>query len=754
MSDLKTTFRGRLTPASGVIVAVLFCGLAISHRQILFTSSPLVHGGGADPVLVNYILEHQYRWITRTPGHSSLWNPPYFTPHRNVAAYTELFLGIQPFYAVERVVGMSPATAHRFLPLMLSSANFVAMLLLLRAMFGLSLLPSLAGSYLFAFAAPRMNQLDHLQLFPAFYVVLSVAGLIRLIRLPVPGDSKEIGLANAWPGIAMLFGGLVLQFWTSFYFFWFLSFSYCLFGLVVLCHKAWWDRLMRWLRLYGIRAGAGLVVAGLMIYPALRHYLLAAKETGTYPFREIVYYAPHIGAWIYAGAESAIYGWMSEIPRVAHFPAMGEKRLGVGLVTLGLVIAGFWIGRRRSLVGPAALLCGFVVASLISWPLGWPLWGVVFDMVPGAPAIRAISRWGVFLLLFYALALALSLQAIWSIRRGVRFWRGLAIGLAVFCGVEQITRTNTMPLQQAHEEAAAFAAKFDPASKHFLFTVTTAEEFNPGEVLYWQSKAMLMQLYSGRPTLNGYSGRFPPNYWLGDIHIQNCWDYGRVYKAMRVWATMHPNQLGSVSWIRYSPPGTKTPYTGVSVVNPAGLQDSRDRVIQVYLDVAGRMPREGEVEPWVEREHLGELVAKLIASEEFQQNQWLVEAAYRAVLGRQADYGGWSFYTEEQLQGVHSQEELIRVLLDSEERKNLKSKPGVDSSDPAEIIQRIHSKDFQLEYGKRILSAILFKTLLRRGQEPEAMEAILESFNHGESVAAVADAILSSEEYEKAMTAH
>jgi hypothetical protein len=159
---------------------VCLSGLMMAHHPMILSGLRRVQTDPIDTRLINYLLEHSYRWAIREPLHRSFWDPPFFYPTRNVAAYSDLLLSVAPLYWMTRGVGLPPDTAFQLWELILSALNFFAGYWLLRSGFSLGRAVCAAGAYVFAFAAHRVNELDHAQLLPHFFTVAVVLALLRV----------------------------------------------------------------------------------------------------------------------------------------------------------------------------------------------------------------------------------------------------------------------------------------------------------------------------------------------------------------------------------------------------------------------------------------------------------------------------------------------------------------------------------------------------------------------------------------------
>src|SRR5260370_254542 len=96
-------------------VAAWLAGLLVAFYPVLFTGFARTPGDLGDARLVNFLLEHDWRWLTGRAGHRDLWSPPVFYPAAHTAAYSDLLLSALPFYAPWRLLGLPPDTPFQLL---------------------------------------------------------------------------------------------------------------------------------------------------------------------------------------------------------------------------------------------------------------------------------------------------------------------------------------------------------------------------------------------------------------------------------------------------------------------------------------------------------------------------------------------------------------------------------------------------------------------------------------------------------------
>jgi hypothetical protein len=155
------------------------------------------------------------------------------------------------------------------------------------------------------------------------------------------------------------------------------------------------------------------------------------------------------------------------------------------------------------------------------------LYRILWQAVPGASALRAGGRVQVvtngFVVAVVAIALARLLLAI---APGAR----LAIwGVVLLCVAEQVNLRRNHHLSRAQELAQLAAVPVPPAACKSFYIV--APDRVPPFV--HQTNAMLIAQVANLPTLNGYSGWFPPGWPLWDLgepsYRRNAW----------LWAARH-----------------------------------------------------------------------------------------------------------------------------------------------------------------------------------------------------------------------
>jgi hypothetical protein len=215
-------------------LALMAVAVIATHLYFFRAGFRLTPGDPSDAALVSYLLERDYRWATGAERHG-FWNPPSYYPHLDTATYTDLLVGVVPFYMPFRLLGAGPQTAFQLWVLLVGCLNYIGLYVLSRKLLHYGEAASNAAAFLFACGSARLIQEWHPQLAPEFYAVMSLAGLVLLFRTARP---RPIA------GSVLLFSGIVLQAYTAIYWAFFTWFCLALAAGFAVLRKEWRSRLI------------------------------------------------------------------------------------------------------------------------------------------------------------------------------------------------------------------------------------------------------------------------------------------------------------------------------------------------------------------------------------------------------------------------------------------------------------------------------------------------------------------------------
>lgn len=502
-----------------------------------------VQGNLGVPRMLHYMMEHEYRWLCGDPLHRSFWDPPIFFPARNTAAYSETLLGAAPFYWFWRVLGVPGDMAYPLWILTMSTLNFFAAFLFLRQSMDRSDLAAGFGAFLFAFASMRLGYIGLTQLLPGFYLVLSIHALVGFFR-------EEDSRRNV-RSLALLAVSLLGQAYTCFYIAWFLGV-----GLVL---ALLWSLALPDLRagaLGSVRArwkglAAALAVVAVGLVPFVVHSLQAAREVGYREYDEVETFLPRLQSWLYFGPDHWLYGGLSGARIFNSIPTrISEHAIGFGLVSWGMAALGLW-NLRKSALGRILLAVGAsLFLATVIFPGGATVWALVYLVVPGAKAIRAVARVSLLLLVPASAGAAAWVDA-------GRWKRPLLVAAVLFSMIEQGRTSPTFDRRESRDRAAALAGRVDPQAAAFWVSTTrlpAARTFVDGLPLRVHVDAMIASLEARVPTVNGYSGWNPPGWPLENLSIApGLPGEGEVERLLAEWCLKSGLDRKRVQWVREDP---------------------------------------------------------------------------------------------------------------------------------------------------------------------------------------------------------
>lgn len=482
---------------------LLLCllGLVVMFYPTLLSGFSRVQSDPGDPRLVHYFLEHSFQLVFNKNYIATPWSPAFFYPFPNALAFSENMWGTAPLYWLLKAFA-SPDIAFQLWLVMVAALNFFCFAFALhrqqvrRELVGL-------GAFLYAFGMPRLAQLGHPQLLPQFFTPLALLFLWEFTRQP-----------TRWRlALSLLF--IYLQVLSGIYLGWFLLLS-----LLIAIPLFWFlDRLNRegeavrvlafcrthWVSVLLMVAGWGFSLA-LTLMP----YLQIKTLVGERSYAEVSQFLPRSTSWFLPTPHS-LWGSVWYDSAVARLPAYWEHSLFIGFTAIGLLGLSLYIAMSQKIPPQRLLLvklCLGVSAVLFSislrLPNGFSLWQPVYSLVPGATAIRVVSRIWTVLDCYLLTAICLSTDTFFNSipnRRAVP----LLSTLLCLCIVEQTTfklpAYEKLPYLKQEAEVSRLMRGCEVAYLKIL----------PNHVED-QVTAMWAGLKTKVPVVNGYSGSMPPNY--------------------------------------------------------------------------------------------------------------------------------------------------------------------------------------------------------------------------------------------------
>ena len=483
-------------------------GIAITFRPALWSAFRLLQIGPGDPRLINYLLEHSWRFVLRQRGHTSLWDPPFYYPVEGVGAYTDTMLGAVAPFGLLRALGLEPGPAFQLWIMTALSLAFLATYLLLARGLGLGRWAAAAGAFLTGFGSSRGASFNNPQLFTLFWGLFALYALARALE-----EANDAGSRRAPSWIAAAAALLALQAWSAFYPAFFFALVLMVAILVAMVLPACRERLLRLVTRHPVALALSAIGLAAALVPLARAHLAAADVTGWHSWQFVAARLPPMSTWFYPGRTNLLYQKIGVSQLMMQRDAPGRFSHGLGFFTTAVSVAGLIAARRRPIAALVLASTAAVIVLATVWPGGGSLWRLVWEVVPGARAIRFPARIGMLLTVTGSIGLALFLD-----RARQPKYRAAAIAVAALCLIEQPHRARGHHQGRYRAGVDRIAAELDPHCEAFYLARGLASSGPAGrggdsrDPKLTQVAAMWVSLASGVPTVNGTAAAAPPGW--------------------------------------------------------------------------------------------------------------------------------------------------------------------------------------------------------------------------------------------------
>lgn len=492
------------------ITILLTVGLFIFFKPIITSGFKYSQSDSGDTILNNFFLEHSFKSIFNPQYLGNGWSSLFFYPQQKAMAYGDILWGSAPIYWLARAF-FTPGTAFQLWMIIVSILNFLSFYLLAR---NLKINTWFAGfgSFLFAFCIPRSIQIGHQQLLPQFYSVLALLFFIKFI------DQKKFKYF-------ILFAVFIyLQLLAGIYLGWF----FVLAILILILTTCFYYRDKTIFKLFfNFKTLAVWVVLAILLIATFFPYYQAQQEVGRRPYTVIQTMLPRVNSYLSIISDSLLYKFYPDKIKTANekLPMRGEHYLFLGLsiyLILVISIVAFIFIRKKSnskYPWPPIFIISLTVfffitlISLVIPSTSYSLWINVYNFVPGAGAIRAITRIWTISYLFLFLAVALLVSTVYQATKS-KILKISLLTLALLSCLEQINLKpyyfDKLKEQKIQEQIDTTIYNLTANNKVDAFYIRWSE--GEREFYDYQIKAMWTSLNLNIPTINGYSGKEPLGY--------------------------------------------------------------------------------------------------------------------------------------------------------------------------------------------------------------------------------------------------
>ncbi|HKG58269.1 MAG TPA: hypothetical protein VKB05_00710 [Pyrinomonadaceae bacterium] len=555
-------------------------GTILYHSSQFFSGFDKFFGDRGDARGFVYFCEHWYQSIL---GKASLLNPGIFYPTKRTLAYSDLLFGFAAPYSFFRALGLGLFTSTELTIILLTFLAYCVAFVLLYRTLGFGLIPSCAGAMFFAFNSPKFNQLTHLQLQYVLLLPLIFALVITFAKRVETIDQRRAAWLLSLAAVC-----LNLQLATTFYYAWYFALWAILFLLLALAFRASRSFIIDTVRKYwrAFAIGAGVFLIGFV--PILLMYLPTIRVGTWYQFDFVMEMIPGWRSLLSMGDGNFVWGWFYK--RIVGDPrpsTWGELMVGIGLVPslawIALTVGSIWLirkGRDTGLVflGVMILATGIFIVLGVKVD-GHSLWQFIYRYFPGAGAIRAVSRYMIFLTLPMSIAFAYGLQKALQFAAGRRTLTVAVLAVAAFGVFEQfgVPQVNGTGFSTTIEEAylKTMASRLPADCKAFYVAPGPNPRHSTAE---YQYDGMMISSVSHVKTLNASSSQFPRDW---NFYFFKNPDYE---SKVREWIDSQ-KITGKVCRLEVNPE-----VDAFDPGRPSPVDDPEFFVRQLYRDFAGQEP--------------------------------------------------------------------------------------------------------------------------------------------------------------------
>jgi hypothetical protein len=526
-------------------------GLWQFHNTEFNSHFDLVPGGRGDPRMITAALEYVHQALN---GLGQIASPAFYYPASHTLGYADTFFTYQVLYHLFRQGNWDIFSSFQMCVLISDLLNYVFCFLLLNRGFRFGVTASAIGAFFFDYNCPKFNQIGHAQLQCLFWLPLLVWCGVVFLR-----DQKNLTQFKAFLLLSAAAIGLNLQLLTAFYPSWFFLFWTFLFSILLIVNSETRSYFFKLFWKFKLSIRGALLVFLVGFVPFLWLYLPVILKLGGKGYEEVKMMIPGISSFLWMGPRHGWWGWIwNNCQTIRELPVEGEERMGLGLAVEGAWIALSlaalsWIFRGKNPKSfwfqwlipndKQKIFFNFFIGAILSTDLfillglkfgDFSLWHLVYWLVPGANAIRAVSRYILFLAFPLGVVLSYACERLFKkigeIKDGFNRWGSilLAASWIVVAVWEQVNLPPYPAFSKSMElQRLEYLSEKLPVSCRLFYVMANPQlplvpDYSATDL---QIDAMLLSAVRGIPTLNGYSGHSPENWGLYKVRSPRYGQY-------------------------------------------------------------------------------------------------------------------------------------------------------------------------------------------------------------------------------------
>lgn len=540
----------RLLPLLWSFLAILLilAGTYIFFDNVLFNDNLI--SNRVDGRLNTFFAEH---WFQVFRGREDWMQLPCFYPTQNVLSYSDIMLGFSLPYSLFRLIGINMYVSFKYAVITIHFIGSITLWYFMQKCLKCSQCVSLIAVVCFSFSNGYYAVMANPQMIAESLIPVILICLFYYVKHF--HDKKRFLFAFIGLGI------FILLFYTAFY----VAYFTCVFLLLFLiCFclvavaRTRRETIFLTIKKYAARWREYLLYLALCILsmvPFLCLYLPSFHTLGGRSWEDVLIYAPTL----YNLVGEHVDNFLGFDPTVYHLK-MGFSPIYLGLHAIFIIWYVFSLFKNhkekeappRPLLYTSLILCCMISLFLmIAWEDGFSLWYFFFKFVPGASAIRGISRWLSFLVL--PLAICFSLLSDECLKK---YKIGRTVLLPVLLIIVFICNHSSVGVctdwNSSEELAFIESVPAPPIDCEVIYlTDKTRSLITAQNTWELQMDAWAIAQAYDLKTVNGYSGQLPEHWDLLVEHDdidQKVADWMRINKIDNV--VLYSYDLGTHEWTR------------------------------------------------------------------------------------------------------------------------------------------------------------------------------------------------------------
>jgi hypothetical protein len=506
-----------LSKTSVIYVLIFTVGFLFVFYPALLTGFDRLPGELSDYRLTQYFLEHTWKLVSDHAYTGNLYGPSMFAPYPNTLAFSENLFGAAPIYWLLRVF-LRPDIASMGWLMALSLLNFLSMIFVLRKEGAQPALAGLGG-FLFAFPLYRTAQYAHAQLFPQFFTPICLWLAWRFALKPSKLGWLLILITLYWQILCGIYLG------------WFLLLVLLILTITVsLVLPESRRRIGHFFYHHWRFISLSLTTWTFLLYKFLQPYLDVKHVMGGNSYDVIAELLPKPISWLMVPASDSL--WSPILGSLHHLLGISDPKAAVLLeqynfpgsilmILTGMIVYNLLknknaaFGNQKKLISAFAITGLFVAFCITDFGQGVSLWRLIYQVIPGASAIRAPIR--IFLTLLPCLIIS-GMVFLNECLKTSRLSQSTTKCLLSCIIVLAIFEQRTMPYTYDAASVRAKDAELSQVIKQYCQTAYISpfkqqnEELSFVSGIYAQVDAIWAGINANVPVVNGYSGYSPPGF--------------------------------------------------------------------------------------------------------------------------------------------------------------------------------------------------------------------------------------------------